>query len=308
MLIPTVPEKLLLDTDIGSDIDDAVCLAYLLANPACELLGITTVTGNTTQRARLASALCRAAGKEAVPIFPGRTQPLTIPQKQPQVPQAAALERWPHATGFPRGEAVAFLRRTIRAHPGEVTLLGIGPMTNIAALFAADEEIPSLLKRLVLMCGAFSNRVAGLPPCEWNALVDPDAAAIVYAARPAVHRSVGLDVTSQVTLPAEEVRRRFQRARGLRPVLDFAEMWFQHTGRITFHDPLAAATIFEESICGYERGRVQVERQSEPLAGLTRWTPAPAGQEAAGGPHEVALTVRPEAFFEHYFSFFPDEG
>ena len=62
--------KIILDTDIGSDIDDAVCLAYLLAQPDCELLGITTVAGEAEARARMASALCKVAGKD-VPIFPG---------------------------------------------------------------------------------------------------------------------------------------------------------------------------------------------------------------------------------------------
>lgn len=299
--------KILLDTDIGSDIDDAACLAYLLANPDCELLGITTVTGDTVQRASLASVLCRVAGKR-VPIYPGRRDPLLVPQQQPHVPQAAALARWPHDKDFPAGGAVEFLRTTIRAHPGEIVLLGIGPTTNLAALFATDEEIASLLKGLVLMCGTFSNRVAGLPLREWNAKLDPEAAAIVYAARPASHRSVGLDVTSQVTMPSGEARRRFGQSMLLRPVADFAEAWFQIKEEVTFHDPLAGATIFDESICGFERGRVEVERRSESLAGLTRWTPADTADGiSSDAPHEVALRVRPDAFFDHFFSFFPVE-
>lgn len=66
--------KVLLDTDIGSDIDDAVALAYLLAQPECELLGITTVSGEAAKRAQLASALCKVAGRD-IPIFPGREAP-----------------------------------------------------------------------------------------------------------------------------------------------------------------------------------------------------------------------------------------
>ena len=85
-------EKLILDTDIGSDIDDAVCLAYLLAQPRCDLLGITTVTGEADKRAMMASALCKAAGK-SIPIYPGCEQPLLVAQGQPQAPQAAALAR-----------------------------------------------------------------------------------------------------------------------------------------------------------------------------------------------------------------------
>src|SRR6185369_15494299 len=97
--------KVIYDTDIGSDIDDAVALAYLLAQPECELLGITTVTGQAAQRAQLASALCLNAGRE-IPIFPGREVPLLVPQLQPLAPQAAAVRRWRHAADFPRGEAV----------------------------------------------------------------------------------------------------------------------------------------------------------------------------------------------------------
>ena len=67
--------KVLLDTDIGSDIDDAICLAYLLAKPECELLGITTVSGEPEKRAMLASAICRTAGRD-IPIFPGAPLPL----------------------------------------------------------------------------------------------------------------------------------------------------------------------------------------------------------------------------------------
>jgi inosine-uridine nucleoside N-ribohydrolase len=289
--------KVLLDTDIGSDIDDAVCLAYLLANPECDLLGITTVTGEAQARAAMASAQCRVAGRD-VPIFPGREEPLLIEQRQPNAPQAAALDRWPHEASFPTGQAVEFLRTTIRANPGEVTLLAIGPLTNVAALFAADAEIPSLLRALVLMCGVFTNRQPGQGPLEWNALLDPTAAAIVYRARPPIHRSIGLDVTTQVRLPAQVVRERFQSAPLLRPVLDFAEVWFKQAETITFHDPLAAATIFDDAICGFESGQVEVELASARLAGHTHWTPKP------DGPHEAALKVDSSRFFDHYFSFF----
>ncbi len=277
--------KIILDTDIGSDIDDAVCLAYLLAQPECELLGITTVSGEPEKRAAMASAQCRAAGKE-IPIFPGAPLTLLNGQRQPNCPQAAALERWPHQAVFPQGEAVEFLRRTIRAHPGEITLLTIGPLTNAGLLLRSDPEIGAMLKGLVMMCGVFTNRRPGVGPLEWNALVDPHATAIVYQSAVEVHRSIGLDVTTQVTLPAAEVRKRFQHPL-LRPVLDFAEVWFAERPHITFHDPLAAVTIFNEEVCSFKRGRVEVELSSARFAGYTQWTPDPKGS------HEVALGGEP---------------
>ena len=165
--------KLLLDTDIGSDIDDAICLAYLLAEPRCELLGITTVSGEPEKRAMLASAICKAAGRE-VPIFPGAPRPLLVPPRQAVAQQATALARWPHEKHFPDGHAVGFLRETIRRHPGEVTLLAIGPMTNVALLFALDPEIPRLLKALYMMIGSFTQGSVfpGMRQ-EWNASTIP---------------------------------------------------------------------------------------------------------------------------------------
>ena len=290
--------KILLDTDIGSDIDDAVCLAYLLANPACELLGVTTVSGEVEKRAQMVSAMCRVADQE-VPIFPGRDRPLMPGLKwQPDAPQAARLDKWPHQTAFPQGQAVAFMQQTIRDNPGEVVLLAIGPLTNVAALLAADSEIFGLLKGLVLMCGVFTNQLAGIGPLEWNALLDPVATALVYEEKTAVHRSIGLDVTCQVKMDAAAVRQRFQSPL-LRPVLDFAEVWFAHKrDEILFHDPLAAVTIFDQNVCQFERGQVEVELKSDKLLGMTHWRPQ------TDGPHEVALSVNSEQFFNHYFSFF----
>ena len=279
--------KILLDTDIGSDIDDAVALAYLLAQPECELLGITTVTGEVEKRAQMASALCMAAGKD-IPIYPGAESPLLVLQAQPHAPQTAMLARWPHAVHFPRGEAVEFLRKTIRTHPGEVILLTIGPLTNIALLFSVDPEIPHILKGLVMMCGVFT--ASGIS--EWNARLDPHATALVYRASVASHRSVGLDVTLQVSMPAAEVRARFDTPR-LQPVCDFAEVWFEQNDQLTFHDPLAAAVIFDPQICSFERGRVEVDLVAVP--GQTGWTPA-----GVDLPHEVAMSVNPQRFFDHY--------
>jgi inosine-uridine nucleoside N-ribohydrolase len=290
-----MPTKVLLDTDIGTDIDDAVCLAYLLSQPRCDLLGITTVTGEAEQRAMIASAICKAAGKN-IPIYPGVEQPLLIPQYQPKAQQAKALARWDHDTAFPHGEAIEFLRHTIRQHPGEIVLLTIGPLTNIGLLFASDPEIPHLLKGLVMMCGLFSNRMAGVGPREWNALGDPHATAIVYRAPVPLHRSVGIDVTAQAYMDAAQVRERF-RATLLQPVLDFAAVWFEESPGLTFHDPLAAAVIFDEHLCHFQKGAVNVEVLSDHVAGMTHWTP-----DRPDAPHEVAVDVDRTAFFEHYFS------
>jgi purine nucleosidase len=289
--------KVLLDTDIGTDIDDAVCLAYLLLQGRCDLLGITTVTGQALDRARLASVLCRAAGKD-VPIYPGAEHPLYVPLKQEHAQQREALKRWGHQDRFPRGEAVEFLRSTIRAHPGEVVLLTIAPLTNIGLLFSVDPEIPSLLKAMVMMCGRFFDPVpSGYTPVEWNALGDPHATAIVYRAPVARHRSIGTDVTHRVSMSPEEFRRAFKGIPLFEPVMDFSQYWFKDWPGTTYHDPLAAAVIFEESLCRFERGNVQVNAAGGEMDGLTTMS-----ESGPGGRHEVARDVDPKRFFDHFLS------
>lgn len=294
--MPSIP--VLFDTDIGSDIDDAVALAYLLKQPACELLGITTVTGDTKKRAALAEVTCRAAGRDDVPIYAGLTGPLLHGPGQSEVPQYDAIQAQPHRRDYGApSEAVLFLRETIRARPGEIVLLGVGPLTNLAALFTLDPEVPSLLKSMVLMCGVYTGAARHAPGArEWNALVDPVATGIVYKAGAGRLAGVGLDVTERCRLPADECRARFAKAGGpLGVVAAMAEVWFQRAGHITFHDPLAAAWIFAPSLCRSVEGQVAVHTDNDDLAGLTRWQPQP------GGPHRIAADVDPEAFFAHYF-------
>jgi len=286
--------KVLFDTDIGSDIDDAVALAYLLCQPRCELLGITTVTGQPDKRAEMASAMCRNVGRDDIPIHSGTPEGLLVKMRQSGASQAKALGDWDHRKDFPASTAVAFLRETIRAHPGEITLLAVVPMSNLGVLFALDPEIPSLLGQLVLMCGRFFR-----PGGEWNAGGDPHATAIVYGngpqARPPKHVSFGLDVTSKCKMHADQCRERFT-AKALQPVRDFAEVWFRRAKGVTFHDPLAAACVFQPDLCTYRQGAVNVSLHPPTMG----WTVFSSRDEEK--PHAVAEKVDTERFFEHYFS------
>lgn len=292
-------ERLVLfDTDIGNDIDDAVALAYLLNEPRCRLLGVTTVTGDTARRAALAEVVCRAAGREDIPIHAGLTGPLLHGPGQPQVPQYAAIADLPHRLDYPAGAALPFLRETIRAHPGQVTLLAVGPMTNVGALFASDPELPGLLQEIVLMCGVFTAASGQGPGArEWNAMVDPVATALTMKHGAGRLLSVGLDVTMPCVLERDVCRRRFAAAGGaLAQTLALAEVWFEQVPHITFHDPLAATLLFEPDLCGYETGVIDAVVEAGPLEGLTRWRRDPAG------PYRIATTVDPARFFAHYFS------
>ena len=291
----------LLDTDIGSDIDDAIALAYLLRQPRCELVGITTVTGDVAKRAALAHITCEAAGRTDVPIHCGASTPLLWGPGQPLVPQYEMAKHHPHRLDRPQNSAIDFLRQTIRSRPGEFTLLSIGPLTNIALLFALDPEIPSLLGGFVSMAGVFYK---GPDQQEWNCLVDPIVTGTVYRATaaaniPNAHLSVGLDVTLECKMAADEVRSRFK-PRPLNVVLEIAGTWLQNSWDFTFHDPLAAALIFEPGLCEYETGTIQIEVSNEKnRGGITTFL---TGPNRAG--HRVAKSVDREKFFAEYFAVF----
>ncbi len=300
----------LLDTDIGNDIDDAVCLAYLLRQPRCELVGVTTVTGDVKKRAACVKVVCDEAGRSDIPIHAGTSNVILHGVGQPNVPQFAALARRNPSTDFPSATAIEFLRRTIRSRPGEITLLSIGPYSNLALLFAIDPEIPGLLKQIVSMAGIF---YPAFPCTEWNCRVDPIATQMIYRRPLPNHLSVGLDVTRQCQMAAAEVRPRF-RANPLNVVLEMAEVWFNEhpDAKITFHDPLAGALIFKPEICTYEEGIIEVPIDRDPnFWGRTHFFPsATATPRKPGDPpppehvNRIARRVDRDAFFEEYFSVF----
>jgi purine nucleosidase len=283
-----VRQTVLLDTDIGSDIDDAVALAYLLRQPLCELAGITTVSGDVQKRAALAEAVCLASGRDDIPIHCGRREPFIHGPGQPNVPQYAAIERFSFRLNRPENTAVAFLRDTIRRRPGEITLLTIGPLMNIALLFALDPEIPFLVKSIVSMAGIFFQGER----MEWNCMCDPTATAMTYRAPRAQQFSIGLDVTEKCRMKADEVRARFYRE-PLATVALMAESWFESSDTVTFHDPLAAASIFHSELLSYRTGTVSGNYGNGHTAFVE-----------GDGPDHVAEEVDAEVFFDEFFSVF----
>ncbi len=285
--------KILLDTDIGGDIDDALCLAYLLREPRCELLGITTVCGEPEKRAAVADAICRAAGRE-VPIVAGTDATLQPVPVYPTPEGAGALANWPHSA-YEKGDAPGFLYRLISEHPHETVLIGIGNMTNIAMLFRQYPDAPGLLKGLYTMNGYFGSEPLPDPTYNWNSWADPTASKEVFAAEIATHRVVPLEVTDQLTIEASEARRLLPSGdRLIDAVLDFGGAWLESSGKLTLHDPLAAVTVFYPDICTFECGRVSVETEDVENMGSTAFVPDPDGNV------EVARRVDREGFYRTF--------
>lgn len=289
-------KKILLDTDIGSDVDDVICLSYLLNNPECELLGITTVSGESDRRAQIAQNICERSNKE-IPIVCGKSDPIIIKQHQPIAEQAVLLKDKIGKTNSNYQNPIDFLRTMIRQNPNEVTLLAIGPLTNVATLFLVDPEVQTMLESLVMMCGSFKGSTLENIKIEWNALCDPHATEIVYKTKINNNYSIGLDVTEKVTMTTHEFYEKFSTNK-LNYILEYAEIWYEKEKQITFHDPLAASMIFRPEIFEFEKGLVQVDISNTRTMGYTNFSPG------RNGPHSIAVNINVEKFFSHYFSIF----
>lgn len=293
---PAKREKVIFDTDIGGDPDDALALAYLLSRPDCELLGVTIEAwgGNGPRQAEIASAICHDFGIE-IPIAVGAgagnlsgPRAADTPKKPPRYWRI--VQGHDHATFSRRGGAVEFLRKAIRENPGEVTLLATGHFTNLGALFASDPEIPSLLKRLVVMGGNMSGNV------EWNAHYDPVATALVFmngnTARPPETLVLGADVTATLRFSQDEGRRLMAGIPAMALVAEASECWYREGKDLFFHDPMAAAAIFRPELFSWKEEAVRVDFAH---GGGTTPEAAPC---ADCGTLKVATAVDAEAFLE----------
>jgi len=202
--------KVIYDTDPG--VDDAMALVFQALHPDIELLGLTSVFGNATIETTTHNARF-LAGRFApgVPVARGAAAPLKRAAPQPLAwihgnngLGNIVLGDSPAAPLDPR-PAHRFIIDSVRAHPGEVTLLAVGPLTNLALALADDPQIAPLVKQVVVMGGAFGTEgVLGnvTPAAEANILGDPDAADIVFGA-PWPVAIVGLDVTQRTIMSQE---------------------------------------------------------------------------------------------------------
>jgi purine nucleosidase len=289
---PSAPELVIVDTDIGDDIDDAFAIGLALESPEVKILGITTAWGNTPLRARLARRLLRETGHADIPVAVGQEK---YPAKGTLTfSQARYAAREPEVK-LPG--AVDFLLEQIRKYPGEITLVAIGPETNLGAAIDRDAEAFRKLKRVVLMGGSVYRGYDGLAfplgPVkampEWNILCDVQAARKVFASGVPLY-VMPLDST-QIKLEELERARLFSRGTALTDALTVLyHEWAYETRQVTptLFDAVAMGYAIRPELCPMKKIRLSVEEDGS--------TKVVEGEANA----EVCLESDSDAFLKFY--------
>jgi inosine-uridine nucleoside N-ribohydrolase len=282
------PQLVILDTDIGDDIDDAFALALALRSPELWLLGITTTFGDTELRARLVDRYLEAVcdgGEVGIPVVPGVPTPhenvFTQAAYARQGPRRCVfgiapgdlerrLKEWPLWDAERKhDDAAGFILRQIRQwYPGKITLIAIGPLNNIEAAIKQDPETFRKLKRVVMMGGSIYRGYDGKngekrpPDAEWNVSRDPAGLRALLASGVPVFM-MPLDST-QIHLETEEREAIFSHGSPLSDQLTLLyHQWLAgnagHASAPTLFDPVAVAYAVHPELCPVTPMRLEVD-------------------------------------------------
>jgi purine nucleosidase len=284
--------KVVLDTDIGTDIDDGWALGYALKSPTFDLVGVTVTDADTPQRARLACKLLYRLGRTDVPVAVGRKTAAVPPDRVDyQFSWAEDFDAYKPVAA----PAVEFLAEIIRRNPNQITLIAVGPLQNIGDLVRLHPDVVPLVKRVVLMSGSVGRSAwSSAAVAEWNVkLAIPEAQAVYAASWPVT--IVPLDSTTYVRL--EDRERETLRAAGTPLVIALEallRLWAEGPdSRMTLHDQLALA---EAQHAGKFFGRCEPMPLRVDADGYTRVDPA------RGRPIAVCLEPKRDEFMKHYLS------
>ena len=279
-------EKVIIDTDVGDDVDDAFALALAMKSPELEILGVSTTFGDTETRAKLADRFLGEVGQPDVPVSAGKPTATKNPMSQRRYAEGGHFPKASHE------DAVEFLLQQIRKYPGDITLIAIGPLMNVGAAIDQDPATFRKLKRVVLMGGSIRRGYGDLgytppvpPMAEWNIVNDVPSAQKLFAAGVPLF-VMPLDSTQ---LKLDEVKRAFLFSQGTRVTDALAvlyHLWGQETP--TLFDPMAVAFALRPELCPVQPMHIRVDDK-----GFTR--------EEPGTPNaQVCLDSNAEDFFRFY--------
>jgi purine nucleosidase len=269
-----MPEAVIIDTDIGTDVDDCLALGLLLGSPELDPIGISCVYGDVELRARMVHRLLDLGGRSDVPVLMGARLPLLgrRPVYWAGHEGVGLLEGVPAPDSLSDEHAVDFLVRTVMARPGQVHLVAIGPLTNVALAFLREPRLPAALARLTIMGGAVRGLdQLDLPYAEHNILCDPESAHVVLRAS-APTFLVPLDVTTRTSIRRADVDQLHAHGGDLQlAIARQVELYprFAEHGSTFVHDPLALASLIWPDVLGWQTLHVDVELEGEFATGVT---------------------------------------
>jgi purine nucleosidase len=291
---PALPEKVILDTDIGDDIDDAFAVALALRSPELQILGITTTFGDTEARAKLLDRFLAEAGRPDIPVAAGVPTPPKSNFTQRRYAENNRYAKPSHP------DAVGFLLDQIHRNPGQITVIAIGPLMNVGAAIDKDPATFRKLKRIILMGGSIKRGYGDLgfgppqpPQPEWNILNDIPSAQKLFAAGVPLF-VMPLDSTQ---LKMDEVKRAFLFSQST-PITDALTLLYHQWGQETptLFDPMTIAFLVNPTLCPVQPMSIRVDVQ-----GFTR--PDPGPPNAPNPPNaQVCLDSNPDAFFRFYLN------
>jgi purine nucleosidase len=274
------PQLVIVDTDIGDDIDDAFALALALRSPELKILGVTTTFGDTELRARLVDRYLAAVGCSDIPVAAGPASKTDNEMTQ----KAYALQ----SPATVHADGAHFILDQVRKHPGQITLIAIGPLFTVQAAIERDPATFKKLRRVVLMGGSIARGYDGPsvggqpgerrpPDAEWNINRDPAGARALLAAGVPVFM-MPLDST-QVHLEAAEREAIFGLGSPLTDQLTLLyHQWMDHaeghSPTPTLFDPVAVTYSFRPDLCPANPMRIEVDDK-----GFTRRVPGEPNAE-----------------------------
>lgn len=281
--VQPAPSKVILDTDIGDDIDDAFAVALALSSPEVHVVGITSAWGDTALRSRLLERLLCETGRSDIPVYAGI--PTKSKTKFTQKPWAEAGAASPHT------DAVSFLLDQARRYPGQITLIAIAPLTNLGAAIDRDPVAFRKFRRVVLMGGSIhrgydlGHGPTSEPDAEYNIASDPAAAKKLFSS--GVHIDMMPLDSTQVKF--DEVKRSLL-ASVSTPLTDALQIltaeWQRNSGYATptLYDAVAAAYAIDPATCPATPLHIAVDDK-----GFTRATPGTPNANVCLEPHPSAL-------------------
>ena len=283
---PQARIPIILDTDIGDSIDDALALAFALHSPELEVRAVTTVIDDVESKTRLAWKMLGIYNRRDIALAMGAPEPLLDSTMSAPSKEFDILTRNDVIPDAARKRAAGLIVDTVLQSRAKITIVAIGPLTNIALALKTDPRIKGNLERIVIMGGAYFSAEA-----EYNVKRDRAAAEIVFQSGVPI-TAVGLDVTAQCKLREKDLDRMRlgddPASIFLVRLIDLAEQQ-THDATPTLYDPLAIAAIFRPDLFELQAGTVEV-----PLSGPGQTIFKPV----AGSKTQVGVRVNAGAFLD----------